>query len=189
MNTKSIPAKGVNNESIPSIAFDPKSPSTLLIAHHHHGHHINTNNQQRIANDNQTSQFRFLSCDDGTGCNAEETQCLMRLIDVHNNSFPSNNNNNNNVSTTASTYPTNANHPFSSSLTSPQSSKQGNSKNGNNLTNTRKLSQAYRKQIIDCIDQWEIRINDSMEKHALTTSNGTNSNSCAYTISTSPTRT
>ena len=112
------------NETIPSIAFDPKSPSSLLYAEQ---------SSSSSSSSNETSQFQFLSSDDGTGCNAEETQCIMRLIDVHNNSFTSDASNNNTTSAAA---------------LNP------------NAINSQKLSQAYRKQIVDCIQQWELRIDE-----------------------------
>ncbi len=153
MDSKRNSASSIN-ESIPSIAFDPKSPSTLLIAHH--SNDPTDDSDFSTETKFQSSQFQFLSSDDGTGCNAEETQCLMRLIDVHNNSF------------SANTDYQNVNQSSSSS----SSSKQDSTSN----TNSRKLSQAYRKQIIDCIDQWELRINDSMEKQLKELSNNNNNN-------------
>ncbi len=56
------------NETIVAVTFDPKSPSSLIVA------------PKSVA----SSDFTFVLSDDGVGCNAEEIRCLMRLIDIYN---------------------------------------------------------------------------------------------------------
>jgi hypothetical protein len=62
-----------SNNTILATTFDPKSRSSLL-----------------ISSSSSSSPFTSLLSEDGAGCNAEETRCLMRLIDEYNNSRTSN---------------------------------------------------------------------------------------------------
>ena len=73
------------NKTILATIFDPKSPATLLIKTRNDDDDINDDDKSNDDGnvDTQKPLFETLLSDDGAGCNAEEIQCLIRIIDVH----------------------------------------------------------------------------------------------------------
>ena len=65
------------NDTIAIPTFDPKSPSSLIISS------IPSSSSTAATSSSPPNYFTSVYCDDGLGCNHEEAQCLMRLIDTH----------------------------------------------------------------------------------------------------------
>ena len=101
------------NPNVTVGAFDPKSPSTLMIA-----------SSSSAAATSQSQSFSAFLADDGIGCNPEETSALMRLIDVRD-KFQ--------------------NDPEYAEVYLPKT-----------------LIKAYRNEIIECMQQWELRISENV---------------------------
>jgi len=115
-----------SSTSIP-VAFDPKSPSCLLL--------LTPSSSSSPSSQNFTSLF----ADDGVGSTSEETRCLMRLIDTRNDHH---------------------------SLVQQQQNQQyigGSREMDMKMEMSYKtLSVAYRNEIVECIQTWGERIDNSI---------------------------
>lgn len=98
-----------------AVAFDPKSPATLIFPAATTGD----------SDDKVTVSLNAFISDSGIGCNAEETSALMRLIDARDQYL----------------------------------------ENGSDLTNhmngPKVLCKTYRRYLIECLQQWEVRCEET----------------------------